>query len=137
MAKEKGSKSNRPFLIYAYSREQAIEDGYLVDVSDIAAKLGFTVSTTVTAAVWKEYCEPEHLPDDPAAILRDILWLLHCAMHGPLPCRREETGGGQIIYFSIISGLGTPQEAPAELMAELGPGDRGEPVLTIMLPRED
>lgn len=137
MAKEKGSKSKRPFLIYSYSREQAIRDGYLIDVSDIATKLGFTAPTVVTAAVWKEYCEPEHLPDEPTPILRDILWMLHCSLHGPLPCRREVTGGGEAVFFSFISHLGTPAEAQSELKAEFGPGDQGESVITIMLPDED
>jgi len=136
MANRKSTNKSRPFLIYSYTREEAIRDGYLVDVTDIAARLGFTVSAVVTAAVWKEYCEPDHLPDEPATIVREILWLLHCALYGPLPCRREKTGIGEVIYFSIISGLGTEQEAPAELKAEMGPGDNGEPVLTIMLPDE-
>ena len=136
MANKKRNKKSRPFLIYSYTREEAIRDGNLIDVSDIAAKLGFRSPTVVTAAVWKNYCEPEDLPDEPPAILRDILWMLHCSLSGALPCRREETGAGEVVFFSFVSGLGTDKETLSELKAETGPGDEGESVITIMLTNE-
>lgn len=136
MASKKRTNKSRPFLILSYSRDEAIRDGYLVDVSDIAEKLGFTLPTVVTAAVWRTYCEPEDLPDEPPVILRDILWMLHCSLNGPLPCRREQTGTGEIVFFSFVSGLGTAKESLSALKAETGPGDEGEPVITIMLPDE-
>ena len=38
-------------MIYSYTRAQAIEDGELVDVSDMAKQSGFKISVAVTRAV--------------------------------------------------------------------------------------
>lgn len=136
MAKKKRTNKSRPLLIYSYTRDEAIRDGYLIDVSDIAARLGFKPPTAVTAAVWNRYCDPGDLPAEPSTILRDVLWMLHCSLSGTLPCRREETGAGEVVFFSFVSGLGTDKETLAELKAEKGPGDDGETVITIMLTDE-
>ena len=42
-------------LIDSYSRAQAIEDGTLIDVSEIANEAGFTIPVAVTQAVWHDY----------------------------------------------------------------------------------
>jgi hypothetical protein len=39
-------------LIAAYTREQAIEDGTLVDVSKLAKEAGFRFPVAMTAAAW-------------------------------------------------------------------------------------
>jgi len=38
-------------VIYGYSREQAIADGVLIDVSELAREAGFRILVAVTAAV--------------------------------------------------------------------------------------
>jgi len=37
----------------AYTRDQAIEDGFLVDVSDMAREAGFKWPVAVTRRVWE------------------------------------------------------------------------------------
>ena len=38
-------------IIYTYTRAQAIEDGYIVDVSEVASEAGFRWPVAVTRAV--------------------------------------------------------------------------------------
>lgn len=40
--------------ISIYTREQALEDGVLVDVSDLAREAGFKIPVAVTSAVWHD-----------------------------------------------------------------------------------
>ena len=44
-------------VIFAYTRAQAIEDGVLVDVSEMASEAGLKHPTALTAAVWAEYVQ--------------------------------------------------------------------------------
>ena len=39
-------------ILSAYTRAQAIEDGFLVDVSDTAREAGFGIPVAVTRSVW-------------------------------------------------------------------------------------
>ncbi|MCS5712781.1 hypothetical protein HT99x_015180 [Candidatus Berkiella aquae] len=72
-------------MIYAYSRAQAIEDGELVDVSDMAKRSGFKIPVAVTRAVWVQYIEWADKDNDRQTIqdqssrLRDVLWMLYVA----------------------------------------------------------
>ena len=45
-------------VIYSYSREQALADGVLVDVTETAKSLGFKVHTAVSATLYHGYVEP-------------------------------------------------------------------------------
>ena len=45
-------------IISVYTRDQAIEDGFLVDVSDVARETGFKWSVAVTRCVWDEIVTP-------------------------------------------------------------------------------
>ena len=44
-------------LAYSYSREAAIDDGELIDVSDIAFEAGFHESVALTASTWMKLVE--------------------------------------------------------------------------------
>jgi len=46
-------------VIYSYSREQAIRDGVLVDVSSMAKEAGIVFPVAVTQRVWSEYIVPD------------------------------------------------------------------------------
>ena len=46
-------------LIYSYSRKQAIEDGVLVDVSEMAKEAGFKFPVAMTNTVWTELIVPD------------------------------------------------------------------------------
>lgn len=46
-----------PFILEAYTRAQAIKQGLLVDVSDIAATVGFSIPVALTWAAWSACIE--------------------------------------------------------------------------------
>lgn len=51
-------QSDNPFVIYSYTRKQAIEAGVLVDITDIAKNSGFVIPVAITANVLERYVRP-------------------------------------------------------------------------------
>jgi hypothetical protein len=118
-------------IVYAYTRAQAIADGVLIDVTRYANEAGLRYPTAVTSAVWAAYVAvPEACPwQDEAGRLWDILWMLRYAI--------GRSKSVSVLQFTVLvqnDGRG-PREV--KLKAVCGPGDDGEPVITVMLPRED
>lgn len=119
-------------LIYSYTRRQAIEDGVLVDVSEMARKAGLVYPVAVTQAVWAAI---ENVPpklvnvQDTEGRLWDVLYMASIA----------SKRGGQVIYYKLIMDRNENGKRIRYLMlkAICGPGDNHEPVITIMLPEED
>lgn len=67
-------------IISLYTRADAIADGVLVDVSDMAKEAGFRWPVTVTRAVWDDIVTPtqrdaEEEGQSEKGRLWDILWL--------------------------------------------------------------
>ncbi len=124
-------------VIYSYTRQDAIDDGDLVDVSSVAREAGFKYPVAITRAAWAHTVE--HTPEEKAlgqseeGRLWDVLWMAKCA---------AGRGGGRIMAFSLLvlratkRGKGFKHER-VELKAICGPGDTPDPVITIMLPEED
>jgi hypothetical protein len=119
-------------IIHAYTRRQALADGVLVDVSEMAQEAGVKFPTAVTAAVWAQYVE---VPDgvggqDVEGRLWDILWMFRNAARS---CHGSE------IHFQLhVRNDNRPGEPPlVTLKAVVGPGDDPEPVITIMMSDED
>lgn len=114
-------------VIYSYTRAQAIEDGELVDVSSVAREAGIKFPVAITIGV---YCECVSLPpnyegpQDERGRLWDVVSMLRFAI--------QANGGGCRVHFDVrVSGL------LHHLWASCGPGDDGEPVITVMLEGED
>lgn len=130
-------------LIHQYTRAQALEDGMLVDVSDTARELGLIWPVAVTAEVWGliEEIPVEHSHEDVQGRLWDVLWMLRCAIKPPrgyaelidrddIVVREDDV---EIHYRVILHHTETVSSAgELVLKAVSGPGDHGEPVLTIM-----
>lgn len=118
-------------LIFAYTRAQAIEDGVLIDVSQVAKEAGIKFPTAVTAAVWADFVKVpdgmEHCQDE-SGRLWDILWMFRFQM---AKCKGSELR----FKFSVQNDDRGPREVC--LKAVCGPGDTPEPVITIMRPDED
>ncbi len=114
--------------VYSYTRAQAIEDGVLVDVSSLAKEAGFTAPVAMTRTVWDSYVEvpPKTEGQDEKGRLWDILWMCHLAAKK----------GGEEIKFEFKHRKGK-KLFTGTLKAVIGPGDQGEPVITIMMPDED
>jgi hypothetical protein len=120
-------------LIHSYSRAQAIADGVLIDVSQTAREAGIRWPVALTRAVWGRCVTvpPGVACQDEAGRLRDVAWMLACAI--------RRGGSGPEVRFGVHVRNDDRDRTPPQvrLKAVCGPGDQGEPVLPEMLPEED
>lgn len=139
-------------IIYAYTREQALEDGVLIDVSEMGEEAGFKIPVAVTESVWGMI---NNIPpacqgiQDVAGRLWDVLWMGTCAA-------RRNPDKDTVRYKLKLTRIEQKNHAVEDkktgeeivkqeyllvhditLKMVIGPGDQGEPVLTIMMPNED
>lgn len=120
--------------VHTYTRAQAIADGVLVDVTRTAREAGFKVPVALTAAVWADCVAWNPAvalqPQDEAGRLWDLLSM------AALEARRAPDAVEQRFGVLRVPSRGWRPEL-VELMAHIGAGDHGEPVITIMQPGED
>jgi hypothetical protein len=119
-------------IIHSYSRAQALLDGLLIDASKLAREAGFRYDVALTAAAWARCVSiPEGvIGQDEEGRLWDVIHMLAAAI------RRGE--GSEVdfqVHVRNSNRRGTPPAVA--LRAVCGPGDAGEPVVTVMLPGED
>lgn len=118
-------------LIDGYSRAEALADGVLIDASGLAAEAGFSYPVALTAAV---HARCVSVPDtvgwqDETGRLWDILMCLRFALVG---------ASARTHVRFVVEVQNEPNFIePIELVSVCGPGDGGEPVITIMFPGED
>ena len=114
--------------ICCYSRGDAIRDGVLSDVSERAKRAGVRYPTACTAGVWALIdCLPASDTDMLAGIVADAR--LAAVLRGMLAAiRRAGVGGTDRVEFAALG---------SECWAHCGPGDQGEPCITIMMQGED
>ncbi|MEW6359309.1 MAG: DUF6573 family protein [Planctomycetota bacterium] len=121
--------------VYVYTRRQAIADGVLVDVTDAAREAGFRIPVAVTQAVHAEYVDCDEdlraQGQDPDGRLWDILWMCRMAIAA------SRTNGRELLFPVLVMMEAGKEAETVTLKAHCGPGDDGEPVLTIMKPNED
>jgi len=112
--------------VYSYSRKQAIEDGVLVDLSQVdSIKQHWKYPFACTSAVWAIIETALEKPgQDVSGICHDISTMAKLAIRG-----RRDTD--QILFSAII------KPTKFELKLHIGPGDTPAPVLTLMLRYED
>lgn len=126
-------------VIYAYTRAQAIADGVLVEVSQTAREAGFRVPVALTRAAWEdcvalsEEDSRRQLHQDESGRLWDVLWMAMNAI------RRRSSDASQTLFQLYRVPRDGKCQGPLLIALKLvvGPGDAGEPVITIMQPQED
>lgn len=121
-------------IIFAYTRQQAIADGVLIDVSTTATEAGFRIPVAVTAAVWAECVEvPAGVRhQDERGRLWDVLSMLRFAI------RVARNSGPEMRYRLHVRNDNRDGTPPlVTLKAVCGPDDDGAPCVTVMLPDED
>ncbi len=126
-------------VISTYSRAQALDDGVLVDAGPMARECGFRWPTAISAAawadcvVWTDADSARQVHQDQAGRLFDVLFMACHAI-------RSSRSGGDRLMFQLyrVPRDGTSTEpAITTLKLIVGPGDEGEPVVTILLSDED
>ena len=126
-------------MISTYTRAQAIEDGVLIDAGAMASEAGFKWPVALTVAAWAD-CVAWSEDDSRRQIYQDEsgrLWdVLYMASHAI----RTSKGSGDRLLFQLYRVPRDRQSTEAVLVTLrliVGPGDNGEPVITILQPHED
>lgn len=126
-------------VISTYTRAQAIEDGVLIDTGSMAQEAGFKWPVAVTSAAWADCIawteddSDKQVHQDQSGRLWDVLFMASHAI-------RQGSSSGDRLLFKLyrVRRDGYSKEAIlATLKLIVGPGDQGEPVITILLPDED
>ena len=120
-------------VISRYTRADALRDGVLIDVSAVAREAGIRYPVALTAAAWAKCVAvpPGVLCQDEAGRLWDVAWMLACAV--------RRGGSGSEVRFGVHVRADNRDRTPpvVRLKALCGPGDHGEPVVTVMMPDEE
>lgn len=124
-------------LIHCYTRADAIADGVLVDVTATAREAGFRVPVALTQAAWGDCVfwsaedNADDIYQDESGRLWDVLWMASLSA-------RSNKGVSQLsfVVLRIPRGSTTGEPQPVSLLMDIGPGDQGEPVVTIGFPQD-
>ena len=133
-------------VISVYTRQQAIADGVLVDVSasSEARDAGFKVPVALTEAVYQRFVawdnnevrpEQQALGQSTAGRLWDVLYMASLAIRRSSNQRGDSTLRYELYVIERDGFSTTPRSIKLKLHS--GSGDHGEHVITIMLPEED
>jgi hypothetical protein len=122
-------------MIYTYTRAQAIQDGVLVDVTETSKEVGFKLPVAVTEALHNRLAPTKadaSLGQDYDGRLWNVLWLAAFTIKLADP-------GTDTVTFTVAlqeadAKSGRPLNTDLRLRAICGPGDEGEPVVTIGFP---
>jgi hypothetical protein len=123
--------NNNPFdgvpVIHRYTRAQAIEDGVLIELTPFAKEVVFRFPVACTIAVWNKHIvrpPATRLGELERARVFDLIWCLRLAI--------LRSNGGDTVQFEVVF-LQVPQHRETiTLKAVCGPGDNGEPVITVL-----
>jgi hypothetical protein len=124
-------------LIYAYTRAQALADGVLVDTSEMAREAGFKFPTAISTDLHARL-EPNKAEkawgQSYEGRLWDVLWM---ASLGTRKARRTDRVSFHVILAEVDDRK--PRKTRLNtltLWCVIGPGDQGEPVITIGFPQD-
>ncbi len=126
-------------VISVYTRAQAIDDGVLIDAGSMAQEAGFKWPVAITAnawadcVAWSEDDSEKQVHQDQSGRLWDVLFMASHAI-------RTSPDSGDRLMFQLYRVPRDGRSIEAELTTLkliVGPGDQGEPVITIMLTNED
>lgn len=122
-------------VIYAYTRAQAVADGFQVDVTKAAQEAGIRFPVFLTRTVFNSYVA---VPDgihaqDEAGRLWDIVWMLRFAI------RRAAAQGVTRLPFALYVRNDNRCPKLVKLVATCGAldVDDPQPAITVMMPDED
>jgi hypothetical protein len=122
-------------LIFAYTRRQAIEGGVLIDITEQAVPLGLRWHTCITDTAWAR-CVALPTPLPPHMVgqsetgrLRNVIWMATLQLRAE---RRRKSAERRAQFSVRVLQPDHAQPMLHRLWIDVGPGDRGEPVITIM-----
>ncbi|MCA1064839.1 hypothetical protein QTG56_24845 (plasmid) [Rossellomorea sp. AcN35-11] len=119
-------------VIFSYTREDMINDGELVDVSEMAKEAGFKIPVGIKKAVYEELVVPSEKDKGYGQDVEGRLWdTLTMLKYGIRTNPQKHTFQFPITY--VIQG-----EAQTKILkGALDSDSQGQPAITVMLPSED
>lgn len=118
--------------ISVYTRAQAIADGVLVDLSEQFPEIcrqHYKLRIAATSAVWALVEAASRSGSaDHAGVVHDMLFMSR---------HRHRKIDNSTVLFDVTIKDENGRNRLRKLKLAVGPGDRGEPVITVMLPEED
>ena len=127
---------SEPFgpVVYAYTRSQAVADGYQVEVSKVAREAGILFPVFLTRSVYDAYVTVPHgvAGQDEAGRLWDILHMLRFAVHKARPDQDR-------LHFALYVRNDNRRPKLVKLIATCCALDIDDPrpAITVMLPEEE
>lgn len=126
-------------VISTYTRAQAIDDGVLIEPGDVAREVGIIWPVAITAGAWAD-CVAWNDADTEQQVYQDQsgrLWdVMYMAAHAIRTCKRRTSELAFQLYRVPRDGKSVEPELMT-LKLIVGPGDAGEPVITMLLPHEE
>ncbi|MDE2489317.1 MAG: hypothetical protein KGM24_00610 [Elusimicrobia bacterium] len=119
-------------VVHSYTRAQAIEDGVLVDLTQLAREAGFRWPLAVTQGVWAVVSPSPALKREGQSCLGRAWDLLNV-----LRAELRSVSGREVAFAPYFLSESGKAPRPVAMRAVSGPGDGGEPVITVMMPGED
>jgi hypothetical protein len=126
-------------IIYAYTRSQAVADGFQIEVTKVAREAGITFPFFLTRAVYDNYVtvpvdrrgQPLTAQDE-AGRLWDIVWMTRFAIRKAQPNQTR-------LPVALYVRNDNDRARLIKLIAVCGPLDIDDPqpAITIMMPDED
>ena len=125
---------SEPEVIYAYTRAQALDDGVLIDASVLAKEAGFVFPVAVTDHLYHSIIVPALDLVAEGQSIMGRLWDILNVLRYTIATSKDDS----YLQFSVLFVM-TPGASPVpiDLIAVCGPGDSGDPVITLMLPGDD
>lgn len=119
-------------IISRYTREQALEDGVLIDVTELAKEAGIKFPVAFTAGLWHDVAEniPERLQG--IADWKGRAWDVFSVFRW-----HAKSTPGDALFFTISMPLADTKGVDYHIKSVIGPGDDPRPVITMMRPEED
>ena len=121
-------------VIYAYTRAQAVADGFQVEVTKTAQEAGIRFPVFLTRTVYDAFVTvpPGVTAQDEAGRLWDIVWMLRFAV-------RKSQHGQNRLPFALYVRNDNRKPRLVKLIATCGPLDIDDPqpAITVMMPDED
>jgi hypothetical protein len=119
--------------MHSDTRKQAITDGGLVDVSEVASEAGIESTVALTRAVWASCVQvpPCVEEQDEEGRVWNILWMLNLAIQECFDNRDE------LVFELLVQNEPNTRGTPVALRIVRRPSDAGDDCLTITLLGED
>lgn len=119
-------------VVSSYTREQAIDDGVLIDITELAKEAGFKIPVAVTNSLYEGYLKPTKAEEEFGQSLNGRIWDLLIVLY--YSAKGNKDNNTLQLEVSILFENGRKDVGFKSI---IGLGNTAEPVLTIMLPHED